>query len=148
MRVLRVTLERRTPLRRGKPLKRGGPIKRGKPLAPTSKKATRKPPRSGDVSAATRRLVMHRANYRCEVGFDGCQNRGLAPHHRLSRKHGNHEPENLVVVCVDCHTDGPEAIHRNRARSIEQGLIIPSSRAGEPIEPWIPPWWLPEKSPG
>jgi len=86
---------------------------------------------------------MHRAGYRCEVRADGCTNRNLAPHHRLSRKHGIHTPENLVVACQDCHTDSPEAIHgpRNRARSVRLGLIIPSSRAKDPIEPWIPPWW-------
>lgn len=88
---------------------------------------------------ATRAFVMARAGWRCEVRVDpDCRDYGLAPHHRLSRKHGDHSAANLVVACQACHTDGSRAIHRNRGWSVRVGLIIPSSRAKDPIVPWDP----------
>lgn len=116
-----MALERKTPLRRsGKriPARSARRVERGEVL---------------DVPDATRRAVFHRAGYTCEVRFDGCLGAaGLAPHHRWARGNGNHEPENLVAVCPNCHTASPEAIHRNVERSETQGLIL----RGPPSEPW------------
>lgn len=145
-------LKRGTPLKAGKPLGRGKPLKRGKPIRtkraePGQMKAApkRKPPRSGEIPAATRALVAHRAGYRCEVRVDpDCGSRGLSCHHRLRKEFGDHSPENLVYVCAACHTDGPRALHRNRTWAKACGLIIPAARAKDPRVTWERPPGLEE----
>lgn len=119
---------------RKQPMKRGQPL-RAEPSRKPRKPIAAKPARTGDVSPETRALVAHRAGYRCEVRAPGCSGRNLAPHHRRSRKHGDHRAENLVYVCQDCHTDSPEAIHRNVARSRALGLLVPFWE-GPPATAW------------
>lgn len=88
-----------------------------------------------DIPAEVRAAVRRRSGGRCEVRLDGCSGRATGQHHRLKRRAGVHTAENLVDVCRECHTASPAAIHRNVARSIEAGLIIPSWES-PPREPW------------
>jgi hypothetical protein len=157
--------ERRTPLRAKKALARGTsrltsktPLRRKTPLRPrgivgrsdhvrvtddgfeikdaANQTRYKRTDRTG-VPARVRAAVMARAGWYCEARLEGCSGtRGLAPHHRLLRRHaGPHTVEKLVVACQDCHTDSPAAIHRNPAASYASGLLVRSSD-GPPSEPW------------
>src|SRR5256714_6875033 len=61
-----------------------------------------------DISAKTRRLVIHRDRGRCRV--DGCRAaRNLELHHIVAREHGGkHDPDNLILLCNGHH----DAHHR------------------------------------
>lgn len=106
-------------------LERRQPLKRTGRLRQRSSKRTAKLEDPERLEA--REAVWRRSGGRCEVKARGCSHTASGQHHRQLERHGGPDtPENLVAVCNECHTASPEAIHRNVARSIEQGLIVPS----------------------
>jgi 5-methylcytosine-specific restriction endonuclease McrA len=63
-----------------------------------------------DIPAATRRRVLARDNYRCRCCGDE-ELVGLTLHHVRYRSHGgDHSDDNLVTLCIHCHT----LIHRKK----------------------------------
>lgn len=88
-----------------------------------------------DVPSEIRAALVRRSGGRCEVRLDGCSGTATGVHHRLKRRSGVHTMENLLDICVNCHTASPVAIHRNVAWSQAVGLLIPSWE-NPPIEPW------------
>lgn len=116
-------------MNRGKPLERRTPLKRTR----MRRTATRKP----EGAQAATEAVLRRAGWRCEARLDGCsRDHGLAPHHRLRQAHGGPwTPENLVLLCQECHTDSPAAVHRNVAWAYEVGLLIRSHEQA-PDQEW------------
>lgn len=64
-----------------------------------------------EVSPALRQYVLDRDDYRCQVCGWGKELGGLHLHHVQFRSlGGDHESNNLVVLCWQCHT----AVHQGR----------------------------------
>lgn len=104
--------------------RRSKPIERGKALRKVSAKQRAK----DRELAKSRRLVMERANGKCEV--IGCGLPGVHVHHRRFRSQGgNHDLSNLALLCEEHH----ERSHNDRDWGIAQGLVVP--RSAEVQEP-------------
>lgn len=141
-----MTLERRTPLKRGEPLKRGKPLETrtplkssGKPLPRRSKR--RKADNADQIPADVREAAFRRAGYTCEARLAGCaETFGLALHHRLRQGQGGpHTVENLVALCLSCHTGSRVAVHQNPAWARLVGLLVRQSD-GPPTRAWDREW--------
>ncbi|HEX7022621.1 MAG TPA: HNH endonuclease signature motif containing protein [Trueperaceae bacterium] len=99
---------RRTPLRRYKPLRARTVLRRTKALKPG--RPHRIPQRVADE-------VTLRASGRCEI----CGRPGLEMHHRRRRAQGGKDsPENLLLLCRECH----DFIHHNPAWAYERGYLL------------------------
>lgn len=85
-----------------------------------------------EIPARARKAVRARSGGRCEfvyyptdsaapvVGDLRCRNTATEVHHRLPRRHKNHEPSNLLHVCSVHH----DWIEDNRAEARHRGLIL------------------------
>jgi 5-methylcytosine-specific restriction endonuclease McrA len=51
-----------------------------------------------------------------------CGARAAHIHHRQLRRHGNETPDNLMPLCVDCHTE----VHGSPAHSYATGFLVHS----------------------
>lgn len=47
-------------------------------------------------------------------------------HHRQRRNSRNDTAENCMALCADCHTAGPDAVHRNVSEARRGGFIVPT----------------------
>lgn len=70
-----------------------------------------------DPMAAARPVVHERSGGMCERC---CARRATDVHHRQLRRHGNHEPANLVDLCRECH----EWVHKHPAEATAAGFIV------------------------
>jgi len=101
---------KRSPIKRKTPLKRT-PIKR--------KTGTAMPKAVVDA-------VKTRANGVCEAKTSQCVGRVDHLHHRVLRSQGGkHTVENLLAVCMSCHS----FIHHHPQLSVENGWIVKSQAA-------------------
>lgn len=81
-----------------------------------------------------RDAVRARSGGRCEVRMPGCSVVATGMHHRYMK--GRIDTiENLLDVCAECHTQSPQAIHRNVAESYANGLLV-HSWDGLPDRQW------------
>ncbi len=73
------------------------------------------------IPEGVRREVYGRSGGICER----CRKRrATVLHHRLPQSAGGPDtPDNMVDLCEPCHT-GPDGVHRNPARSYEEGWLI------------------------
>lgn len=77
------------------------------------------PRRPVDPMAEARPVVAARSGGMCER----CgARRATDMHHRQLRRHGDHQPANLVHLCRGCHT----AVHAKPAEAQVAGFIVPS----------------------
>ena len=72
------------------------------------------------------RAAMHRAHYRCNLC--GATDRKLNTHHNTYANLGNEKPEDLTVLCEECHT-----AHHGK-------LPSPPSSPSLPVDGQLPPW--------
>ena len=72
------------------------------------------------------RAAMHRAHYRCNLC--GATDRKLNTHHNTYDNLGNEKPEDLTVLCEDCHT-----AHHSK-------LPSPPSPPSLPVDGQLPPF--------
>jgi len=117
-------LERKTKMRSGKPSQRAtgehALDAAAKPTPRTTLKAKRRP--SIEERAPEAAAIVHtRSGGICER----CRKRrATVLHHRLPQSAGGPDtPDNMVDLCEPCHT-GPDGVHRNPARSYEEGWLI------------------------
>ena len=70
---------------------------------------------------AARSVLMARSLGRCEAAVSPqCTGVGAHAHHvRMRSQGGTNEPENLLLVCLFCHSH----IHHNPADSYERGFL-------------------------
>ncbi|GAA3009264.1 HNH endonuclease [Microbacterium aurantiacum] len=73
--------------------------------------------RSADPMAEARPVVHDRSRGMCERC---CARRATDVHHRQLRRHGDHQPANLVDLCRECH----EWAHKHPAEARESGFIV------------------------
>ncbi len=85
------------------------------PKAPRAKK------RRQSMPPHIRINVMVRANGWCEINGEGCTRFATEVHHRRRRSQGGaHTPQNLLALCLLCHS----RTHANPARSNELGHLL------------------------
>lgn len=103
------------------PTRRTG-LKRGKP--PQRSRIKPKPrSRKNDFPEEVKANVRRRSGNVCEI----CHTRPATDfHHRLLREHGDNRDCNCLHLCKDCHTAGPQAVHRNTGKSYLMGWLIRS----------------------
>lgn len=102
---------KRTPLNRKTPLK----------SYTTLKRTQMKRRSSSGVPKSVAQVVKDRAAGRCEAGTPKCVGRVDHLHHRLLRSQGGkHTEDNLLAVCMPCHT----FIHHHPQRSVDNGWIV------------------------
>lgn len=73
--------------------------------------------RPADPMAEARPVVHTRSGGMCERC---CARRATDVHHRQLRRHGDHQPANLVDLCRECH----EWAHKHPAEARESGFIV------------------------
>jgi 5-methylcytosine-specific restriction endonuclease McrA len=105
-------------------------MKRGQPLrrVPMQRRKRTDPELAAEVELAlARERVLRRAGWRCEAKLAWpevrCDRGEPVVHHKKQRSlGGDHEPDNLVVLCVTHHA----AVHDNIALAHERGLLTHS----------------------
>lgn len=79
-----------------------------------------------DIPASVRRVVVERANGRCENGM--CPKWASELHHRLARSQGGpHTPQNLRALCWQCH----QWTKINPRAAMSVGLVLDRAKARE-----------------
>lgn len=104
---------------------------------------------SNDVPAATRSLVIARAQGRCELRLEGvCRGKYENLAHRLPRRYQNHRPSNLLALCgsgtLGCHgwiTEHPSAAYP-RGWALRDGANPATTPVLLRPANWWPAWWL------
>lgn len=73
--------------------------------------------------------VAARSGKRCE--YPGCTRPGAHLHHRQLRRHGRHDPDNILLLCANHHLH----VHMHPAEAYEAGFLVHSWN--DPSEvPW------------
>lgn len=116
---------KRTELARGAPLVRKSQLQRtaAKPRQPAQRSTagTKTPRPSTTIPQAARDAVAARSGGRCEIQAPGpCTGQATDVHHRLRRRDGGHDVDNLLHACRHCH--GKAHAHPELARAF--GWIV------------------------
>lgn len=77
---------------------------------------------------ATTDLVDERDDYRCQGCGRSLHVSSGSRHHRQLRRHGDHSPANLILLCGSGTTGCHGAAHADPQAAREAGLIVPSWR--------------------